>query len=303
MTDPMPRAALSQHRGRRALFVVIALVTVGLAGAWGLVAYRQLDTAVVRANAELLGHGRKAFELTRTRTQDALRAQCRVMAEDPRLKATLATEGVDAATVADILRDLLALRGTGFIVVLDANGRVFAEAGAKELENLDLSASSVVKRAQSANEATAGSWLIGGKLIDLGAMTIRVDGALVAYLVVGQPVDQELVKAVADATGVQLAIAVGQELPASSITDARLKAVLVGFARDSATNQPRPLVHDGAAYLAMTADLEDTAQAHPRLVVVRELAPGRAAFELLVWLLFVPPVLVLVSLVLARRIG
>lgn len=299
----MPRAAISQHRGRRALFLLIALVTVGLAAAWSFVAYRQLDTSIVRANDELLDHGRKAFELTRSRTQDALRAQCRVMAEDPRLKATLATQGVDEATVADILRDLLALRGSGFIVVLDGNGRVFAEAGADELKNLDLSASSVVKRAQSANEATAGSWLIGGKLIDLGAMTIRVDGAIVAYLVVGQPVDQALVKAVADATGVQLAVAVGQELPASSITDPRMKALLVGFARDTAINHPRALAHDGAAYLVMTADLEDTAQAHPRLVVVRELAPSRTAVDLLVWLLFVPPVLVLVGLVLARRIG
>src|SRR5207245_7798587 len=48
-----------------------------------------------------LDHAQRVFELARVRTQSNLRALCKVIVEDPRLKSTLATEGMDEATVAE----------------------------------------------------------------------------------------------------------------------------------------------------------------------------------------------------------
>src|SRR5215475_14394059 len=112
-----------------ALSLVILALTFGVAAVWSLVALHQLSSAIVRESATHLERARRTFDLTRARTLDSLRAQARVMVEDPRLKSTLSTEGIDEATVADILGDLGKLRGTGFLIVLSPEGRVFAQAG------------------------------------------------------------------------------------------------------------------------------------------------------------------------------
>jgi len=130
----------------RLMSIVIIVLTVGVATVWSLVALHQLSASVARESASHLDHARRAFELTRARRLDSLRALARVMVEDPRLKSTLSTDGVDEVTVADILGDLGKLRGTGFLLVLTPDGRVFAQAGADELRGLDLSGSSAVKK-------------------------------------------------------------------------------------------------------------------------------------------------------------
>ena len=148
--------------GRVMALLIIAL-TIGVAAVWSLVATRQLSSAIVRESMGHLDRAKRTFDLTRARTLDSLRVQARVMVEDPRLKSTLATEGIDEVTVADILGDLGKLRGGGFLMVLTSDGRVFAQAGADELRGLDLSGSSAIKKAQGTSEAVAGSWVIGGK--------------------------------------------------------------------------------------------------------------------------------------------
>ena len=158
----------------------------GVAAVWSLVALHQLQSSIVRESATHLERTRRTFDLTRARTLDSLRVQARVMVEDPRLKSTLSTDGIDEVTVADILRDLGKLRNTGFLMVLSPDGRVFAQAGADELRGLDLSGSSTVKKAQATAEAVTGSWVIGGKIMDLSIMPVRFGSKPIAYLVVGQ---------------------------------------------------------------------------------------------------------------------
>src|SRR5215213_9277496 len=113
----------------RSFFGVVVVLTVGLACAWSFVARRELAGSVVHENIARLERGRALFDALRARTQQSLRAESRLLVEDPRLKATLATQGIDEATVSDILRDVARLRGTGMLIVLSPEGRVFAQAG------------------------------------------------------------------------------------------------------------------------------------------------------------------------------
>jgi hypothetical protein len=53
-------------------------------------------------------------------------------------------------------------------------------------------------------------------------------------------------------------------------------------------------VSNGERYIASVAELPETAQAH-RLVMVASLHAAAQRFRLVEWLLFVPPVLVLVA--------
>jgi hypothetical protein len=298
MSEQLRPATVNSRPPYRFIAAVLLFMTA-LGGLAAYVAQRQLEAALVTENREHLEHGRAVFDLLRTRSLEAMRNQCRLLVEDPRLKATLATDGIDQATVADILRDLARLRSTGMLVVLSPEGRVFAESGASELRGLDLSASSVVKKAQASTEAVVGSWVIGGHgsaaLIDLSIMAIRFDAAVIAYLVVGQSIDQELLKAVATATGTGVAIAVGNELSLAS-NDA-----MKGFSQIAKQTTFRDLLFEsgGERYLASLIELEQMGQARPRLAVIRALAASDGTFSVFRWLLWLSPVLVVVAIVLA----
>ncbi|MGE5181612.1 MAG: hypothetical protein ACM31C_06105, partial [Acidobacteriota bacterium] len=281
------------------LFAFVALVVVGLAGLWTYVAQQFVATSIVADHRGELDRGRAVFELAREQTQEGLRAQCRVLVEDPRLKSTLSTEGIDEATVADILGDLAKLRRTGMLVVLSPDGHVFAEANADELKGLDLSASSVFKKLQGTADAVVGSWVIGGKIIDLSATAIRFNSNVIAYLVVGQAVDQDLVKQVAEAAGVDLAIVLGNAVALAAPDDSPTKTLLASIAHDASGAILQVHSTTGERYLGTSVELEDSAQARPRLVIARGIAPTFEKFETLRWLLWLVPPLVVLALLLS----
>lgn len=280
-------------------WIAVLALTIGLALVWSVVTLRQLSSSLAREGAGHLIRARLAFDSIRTRTLDNLRTQCRVLVEDPRLKTTLATEGMDEATVADILNDLGKLRRSGFLIVLSQDGRVFAQSGADELRGLDLSGSSPVKKAQTSTEAEVGSWVIGGKVLDLSIMAIRFGATPLAYLVVGQGVDQDVLKAVADQSGVAVASATGETVMLSSAPDDTPRPVFATVAAQAGSFQGRLLEIDGRTYVTAIAELEETGPSRPRLILVQPLAPTAAWFALVRWMIFVPPLLVLVAVLFA----
>lgn len=283
--------------------LVIIALNLGATAVWWMVARNQLSSSIIREAATHLEHARRTFDVTRARTLDSLRAQARVMVEDPRLKATLATDGIDEATVADILGDLGKLRNTGFLIVLSPDGRVFAQAGAEELRGLDLSGSSAVKKAQSTPEAIAGSWVIGGKIMDLSITPVRFGPRPIAYLVVGQAVDQDMLNAVSEETGVAIATATVQTVALSAPPGDGTKAVFSAMLGQIDAAQPRLYNVRGEIYVATMFELEDSGQARPRIVVAQSLAPLSALFSLSRWMLYLPPVLVIIAVLFALAAG
>lgn len=295
------RVMAASFRSSRGYLVAVLAVMMTLAAAWSYVTRQKLDGALAAGATESLDRAHALFDVLRARTQDSLRSQCGVLVEDPRLKSTLSTEGIDEATVADILGELGRLRQTGFLLVLTPEGRVFAEAGAAELRGLDLSASSVVKQARGARNAVVGSWVIGGKIIDLAVTAIQFDQAPVAYLVLGQPVDTELVNAVTAGTGIAVAVSAGAEALLLSATDDQTRSVLQAVAHDGRVARPHAVELGEVCYLVATVELEDTVSSHPRLTLVRPLTPERKIFEIFAWLLWLPIGLVALGVALAGQ--
>jgi hypothetical protein len=287
----------------RAMSVVIVVLTVGVAAVWSMVALHQLSSSIVHETTTNLDHARRTFDLTRSRTLDSLQSQARVMVEDPRLKSTLTIEGIDEVTVADILGDLRKLRGSGFLMVLTPDGHVLAQAGADELRGLDLSGSSVVKKAQSAPEAVAGSWVIGGKIMDLSIMPVRFGQNPLGYLVVGQAVDQGMLTAVADQTGAAVAIATGQALMVSAPPDNRTRAVFTAVLGQLEGAQSRVFEVNGDSYVVAMSELDQFGQARPRVLVAQSLAQPTATFAMIRWMIFIPPILVVIAVLFALTAG
>lgn len=286
-----------------ALSLVILALTFGVAAVWSLVALHQLSSSIVRESATHLERARRTFDLTRARTLESLRVQARVLVEDPRLKSTLSTEGIDEATIADILGDLGKLRSSGFLIVLTPEGRVFAQSGADELRGLDLSGSSAVKKAQGSLEAVTGSWVIGGKIMDLSIMPVRFGPRPIAYLVVGLAVDQDMLNAVADQTGVAVATATGSTIMLSAPSGDQTKAVFAAVVGQLESPAPQLFNVNGETYVAAMSELEESGQTRPRLVVAQSLSQPRATFATSRWLLFIPPVLVIIAVLFALTAG
>ena len=284
---------------RRLMSVVILALTTGVAAVWSSVALRQLHSSIAHESADHLESARKTFDSTRSRTLDNLRAQSRVMVEDPRLKTTLAADGMDEVTVADILGDLGRLRRTGFLMVLSPDGHVFAQAGADELRGLDLSGSSAVKKAQGTLEAVAGSWVIGGKLMDLSIMPVRFGPTPIAYLVVGLAVDQDMLNDVANQTGVAMATEVGGALMLSSQPEDGMKAVFPMVAGQRESTQSGLFEVNGETYVAAIAELEQSGQSRPRLILVQSLGHATKLFATIQWMIFFLPVLLLIAVLFA----
>lgn len=298
-TNPKLSAArAAQARPKSVVWLLVVLLTVGLAAMWSLIAQRELDMSAVAERATALDRARATFDSTRARSQEALRALTRLLVEDPRLKSTLATENMDAATVDDILNDLGKLRGAGFFVVLSPEGRVFAEAGAKELRGLDLSGSGIVKRAQSEPGAAVGSWALGDKVMDLSIMAIRYGDVLIAYLAVGKSIDDTDMKSLALQCGCEASTAIGNSLATSSTTDPAVSGLftqMIGVPHDSRGQ----ILNAGAArFVTTTIELGDVAQSH-RLMLASRLDRPAPPFIRLWWLLWVPPALVLVAVLFA----
>lgn len=295
---PPARVAPQRRRAEWLYIAVTALAILGVAVGWQVVARRRLDAAVVATATEQLDRARRVFDSLRQRTVAGLLTECRVLVEDPRLKSSLATAGVDEATVHDILDDILRLRSAGFLLVLSPEARVFAQAGAEELRGLDLSGSSVMTRARGARDASGGAWVIGGKLIEVAVASVRFDRNVLAYLVVGQAVDHALVQAVEDDTGVAVAVLVGSEPAPTSTTDAGLAAAFQQIAAEAGPQPARVIERDGEAYLAASVALEGTPPTHPRLAMARGLAAPRGQFASFAWLLWAPCVLIVLGFVL-----
>lgn len=280
------------------MFVAVAIITLGISVAWTFVTNDRVATAIRTENQDTVKRAHHMFDVMRSRVQDNLRVQCRVIAEDPRLKATLSVEGIDEATISDILADLGRLRGSGFLLVLSPEGRVFAQAGAEELRGLDLSSSSVIQQARTSSEAVVGSWVIGRKITDLSAIPIRFDATLIAYLVVGQAVDQEIVKVVADSTATAAALGVGGDILLASTEDPALRSVFMAISTGLRNTEGSVTSH-GVPYVTSFVEL-DQSQPRPYLMLARSLASSTRNFEIVRWLHWFPIALVLVALLTSR---
>lgn len=291
---PAPlQSNVAPRRGRGLGLALVAIaLSVGLGVLWTMLAQRELAAAEVQIAGSHLDEANAVFQTARTATQGELQRACRLLVEDPRLKATLAVEGMDAATIADILTDLGKLRGAGFLMVLAPDGKVFAEAGAPELRGQDLADSSVVKRAGEVAEAAVGQWVIGGKVMDLSTMAVRYGDVLVAYLVVGQALDAPFLRAIATAAQVRAGIALADKVTLTA--DAADESLLRAAAGVPGDYKRRVVAAGGATFVASSTALGDTAQA-PRLMIARPVAYQPSPFSRLHWLFWIPPALVLLT--------
>src|SRR5262249_47484232 len=146
-------------------------------------------------------------------------------------------------------------------------------------------------------------WVIGGKIMDLSITPVKFGAKPIAYLVVGQAVDQDMLNAVADQTGVAIATANGQSLLLTAPPGDATKEIFTTEAWQLQPGRSRLFEINGERHVTALYELEESGQARPRIVIAQSLAQARAAFATSRWMLFVPPALILIAVLFALTAG
>lgn len=190
---------------RTTILMSVLLLVIALLGATIGVIYVVFDRSTRdRVSGELARSREVTLDLHATR-QTLHRQECRVVAEEPRLKAVVATEDVARETIVDAVRDLAETLRAGVFVIVDAEGRLIADSAAPEAEGFELGDRPVVRDALATGEQS-GVWLADDKAFQVQGCRLEFGARVVGALVVGHAIDDELGSLVARHTGGSLVV-------------------------------------------------------------------------------------------------
>lgn len=246
-----PEPAPSASKG----WIAVAVALTVAAGAFAFFGVVRLRAGYQTIDDARLVAAEHMFQQSQDSAHHLLESQAAVIANDGRVRATLATPGIDAATLRDLLDDVRASSGAGLLALLTPAGVVTAASGEQKLEGIDLSTSEVVKRLLGGEDMAGGSWTYGTSAMNIGAARVRLGPRLAGVLLVGNAVPAETFTAIEAALSVHGALVIGREVSAAS-----------------ASAPPSPVV---ARLLANSTDADYA-------FIVRDLAAGAAAR--VVWL-------------------
>jgi phosphoserine phosphatase RsbU/P len=185
---------------RTTVFVWVLLLVAAVLGATiGTIAIVFDRSTRERLSEDSLRSREVARDL-HTDRQSLNRQECRVVAEEPRLKAVVATSDVARETILDAVKTLSETLNAGVFVLVDANGQLIADIQAPEATEGDLSANPVVKTALANGEGT-GVWIAETTAYQVSSCRLEFGQRIVGALVIGHAIDDKFADMVAKHTG------------------------------------------------------------------------------------------------------
>jgi sigma-B regulation protein RsbU (phosphoserine phosphatase) len=190
---------------RTTMFVwVLGLVVVLLGATTGTIFY-VLDGSTRARVAEDLARARVVTTDLHANRESLNRQECRVVAEEPRVRAVVATEDVARETILDAVRTLAQTLGAGVFVIVDPDARLIADNAAPDAEGFSLADRPVVAKAL-ANGEQSGVWLADGKAFLVQGCRLEFGARVVGALVIGHAIDDDFTKTVSRQTGGDLVV-------------------------------------------------------------------------------------------------
>lgn len=182
----------------------LLLVLVVLGASITTVAVLFTRSARGRVAEDLARSRAVTLELHETR-QSLYRQECRVVAEEPRVRAVVATEDVARETILDAVRTLAETLRAGVFLIVDADGKLIADSAAPDAEGFDMRDRPVVANALDKGEQ-GGVWLADDKAYQVAGCRLEFGARVVGGLVVGHAIDDDLVATIARQTGGSLIV-------------------------------------------------------------------------------------------------
>ncbi|EYF06808.1 PP2C family protein-serine/threonine phosphatase [Chondromyces apiculatus] len=255
------------------LLGVVALIAGSLGGTVLLVA------AVLHASARTeiaadLSRGRDAFLELKAQRDARRRSETRVVAEEPRLKAVVATEDVSQETTFGVAYELRKAVGSDLFLLTDGDGRLLADVLDPTAQGYDLKEIPLVAAALVQGESSA-VWTQGARVYEVEARRLSFGATAVGVLVLGDELDDAEADRVARVTGCEAVVlqggvpaAASRSLPGSRES---LGSALGGISAAEAA-APVEVLIGGARHLALWAPMPGVQQGvDVRLVMLRSL--------------------------------
>lgn len=190
---------------RTTVFLWVLLLVVAVLGTTiGTIAYVFDRSTRTRVAGDLARSRVATLDLHGSRAS-LFRQECRVVAEEPRLKAVVATEDVARDTILDAVRTLAETLRAGVFLIVDADGVLIADSADPEAVGFELAERPVVGNAL-ANGQEAGVWLADNKAFQVQGCRLEFGARVVGALVVGHAIDDDFVTTVERQAGGELIV-------------------------------------------------------------------------------------------------
>ncbi len=291
---------------RTTVFLWVLLLVVAVLGATIGVIYVVFDRNTRDRVAAELARSRDVTLDLHTNRETLHRQECRVVAEEPRLKAVVATEDVARDTIVDSVRDLANTLRAGVFVIVDAEGNLIADSSHPEEESGSLAELPVVRDALARGEQS-GVWLDDGKAFQVHGCRLEFGARVVGALIVGHAIDDELSTTVARQTSSSLVVIANKD--ALTSLPAGIGRGELGPVLDAVRRGEREVTLGGTHWYAQLVQVPRyTGDQRVEYLLLRSideaLAPARRIVLILFMLLGVAALAALVlALGLARRLS
>jgi sigma-B regulation protein RsbU (phosphoserine phosphatase) len=208
-------------------------VIIGVVGVTSLVSARVVEHDARVELDEELRRGALVLEELFTQRQALLAANAQVVAEEPRLKAVVATEDIDHATVYDVSKELRRAVGSDLFLLTDGEGMLLAdvadESATGSLRDMPLVADAL------ASGTGEGIWLADGRAYQMASRRLAFGETVVGVLVVGWELGDELATAAARLAGGAVVVLADEQPVASSLPPGTMRGELPAEADGSGT--------------------------------------------------------------------
>lgn len=253
-----------------------------------------IDSAAQRQVQDELERTRRVVENQHAYRRRLYGAQTRLLVDEPRLRAVLATEEITPETVFGVARDLKRALRADLLVLVDSRGMVLADASDASAAGHDLSSKTLVRDALASGEGGS-VWLSGGKAYQVQARRMDFGSTPLGLVVLGYLLDDRVAQSVFDQTATGMAVVVDGQVVASSTLEegkhvdaATLSAALAPLL--AGDGSPREVKIAGERYLVSWAPFPGKGgETSLRFVVLRSLdqalAPGRRVTRTLIFMI------------------
>lgn len=247
-------------RFRTAIALTTSLVLAAALMATVTVVTVVLQRAAHRLLAHELERGRMVFEDMLRYRKSLHRAESRVLGDEPRLKAVVATDDVTRATVLGVISDLRRLFRCDLLLMTDRHGRLIADALHPEDFGDDLGANPTIAATLDKGEAE-GVWIDGTQVFQVHGRRLAYGTTTVGAVVLGYRIDDGITQAAARQIDGEVVVKLGGQIIASSQFDGHrdlAPAKVANAVGSMPLSQPtHEVMLDGTHYLMTAAPLPD----------------------------------------------
>lgn len=291
---------------RTTVFIWVLLLVVLVLGATiGTIAMVFDRSTRERVSEELSRSREVTLDLHRNRA-NLTRQECRVVADEPRVRAVVATEDVARETVVDAVRTLAETLKAGVFVMVDPEGNLIADSAAPDASGFSLRDRPVVADALANGEGT-GVWLADDKAYQVQGCRLEFGARVVGALVLGHAIDEDFATTVARQTGGFLVVVQDRE-PLTSLPPG-VKKTEFASAIDEVRAGHKEVLAGGTHWYAQLVPVPGYSGEHKvEYMLLRSideaLAPGKKIVRFMFALLAGAVIATLIlALVLARRLS